>query len=259
MEKPIPLIASLSLIVSKSSVNFGRSKDIINQGGFKIYPGELENLVKEMGLPDCAVVGVPNGYIGEEAVLCAVRTPESELTAAAILASCRERFGTHKSPTSVLFFDDLPRSRIGKVRTGELRNMVAALRAKVRDTETVRRLRTLLPGQRKSFLQSKLRDVVARVLNCDSADVSVEDDATFGSMAMDSIGAVEMTNALGDLFGRPVSATVAFDYPTVGALCDHLLRELFFAPANSPPREAEKQPEDGRSGCDRGDRLQTAG
>jgi hypothetical protein len=42
---------------------------------------------------------------------------------------------------------------------------------------------------------------------------------------------VELRNTLGSAIGRPLPATLLFDYPTIDALADHLLGELFAAPA----------------------------
>jgi hypothetical protein len=48
-----------------------------------------------------------------------------------------------------------------------------------------------------------------------------------GELGLDSLLAVELRNALATALGRPLPATLLFDHPTVDALTDHLLRELW--------------------------------
>ena len=46
-----------------------RKKDMINRGGFKIYPAEVENVLSEFpGVIEAAVVGRPDNVLGERVV-----------------------------------------------------------------------------------------------------------------------------------------------------------------------------------------------
>ena len=62
-----------------------------------------------------------------------------------------------------------------------------------------------------------------------------------GELGLDSLLAVELRNNLGTAIGKTLPATLLFDYPTVDALTDVLLRELGVddaaatAAASSPP------------------------
>ena len=46
-------------------------------------------------------------------------------------------------------------------------------------------------------------------------------------MGLDSLGAVEFANVLGDAVGRAVDATLTFNHPTLSAVTDYLCREIF--------------------------------
>ena len=62
-------------------------------------------------------------------------------------------------------------------------------------------------------------------------------------MGLDSLLAVELRNAIGDVTGRQLPATLLFDYPTLEALSDFLLAELGVAPADTDaPRPVEASP-----------------
>ena len=99
-----------------------RTRDLIISGGFNIAPSEIERVLwSHPAVSDCAVVGVPDPKWGE-AVKAVVElrrgqaVSEGELT-----AFCRERLGGMKTPKSIEFWPELPRSAVGKVMKREVR------------------------------------------------------------------------------------------------------------------------------------------
>lgn len=99
-----------------------RKRDLIISGGFNIFPTEVEQVVMaHPSVQECAVVGVPDEKWGE-AVLAVVEVrPGAAVTAEELLAFCRERLGGVKSPKSLEFTDQLPRTATGKVLRREIR------------------------------------------------------------------------------------------------------------------------------------------
>lgn len=92
----------------------GRSKDMIIRGGANIYPVEVEQTIALVpGVRDVAVVGLPHPEFGEE--VCAVVVADAGVTAAAIIAGCKDRLAAYKVPREVRFVDDLPRNSSGKI------------------------------------------------------------------------------------------------------------------------------------------------
>ncbi|WP_170068074.1 type I polyketide synthase [Lentzea guizhouensis] len=65
---------------------------------------------------------------------------------------------------------------------------------------------------------SLVRDAVSAVLG----HTSVPADATFKSLGLDSIGAVEFGKALSGATGRSLTSTLTYDYPTPAAVAAHL-------------------------------------
>ncbi|MFJ8228329.1 beta-ketoacyl synthase N-terminal-like domain-containing protein, partial [Streptomyces griseus] len=82
-----------------------------------------------------------------------------------------------------------------------------------------RRLNRLSRSEALSAVSDEIRGEVASVLGFGSV-VDVPVGLAFREMGFDSLTAVELRNRLGVLFGVRLSATVVFDYPSVGALAE---------------------------------------
>ncbi len=78
------------------------------------------------------------------------------------------------------------------------------------------------PERREQEVRAVVRAEVTRVLSLDAAS-SVPPDRAFQELGLDSLMAVELRNALGRRVGKTLSATLAFDYPTVDTLSRWLL------------------------------------
>lgn len=103
----------------------GRKGEVINRGGFKIYPGTVEMVLRSFpGLKEAAVVGVPDAIFGELPCACVVRAPGADFAVEQLLAFAAERLTDAAVPTRVLFFDALPRRGSGPVRKDLLRERV---------------------------------------------------------------------------------------------------------------------------------------
>lgn len=93
-----------------------RKREMIITGGFNVYPGEVEQVVSaHKAVQDCAVVGVPDEKWGEAVKAVVQLKPGAQVDSAEIIAFCKERVGSVMAPKSVEFWDDLPKSAVGKV------------------------------------------------------------------------------------------------------------------------------------------------
>jgi acyl-CoA synthetase (AMP-forming)/AMP-acid ligase II len=100
-----------------------RLKDMYICGGFNVYPAEVEQALARLdGVADSAVVGVPDGRLGEVGRAYVVRRAGSALDGDAVTAFLRERLANFKVPREVVFIDELPRNLAGKVLKTELRS-----------------------------------------------------------------------------------------------------------------------------------------
>jgi len=98
-----------------------RKKDMVITGGENVYTREVEHVLHQHpGISAAAVVGIPDAKYGE-ALLAAIVPGRETPDAAEIIEFCRKHLGGYKIPRKFMFVDILPRSSLGKVRKGELR------------------------------------------------------------------------------------------------------------------------------------------
>ncbi|WP_339672834.1 AMP-binding protein [Dasania marina] len=99
-----------------------RKKDMIIVSGFNVYPNEIEAVASEHpGVLECAAVGVPDETKGETIKLFVVLKDKS-VTAKELRAFCKVRLTGYKVPSEIIFYDELPKSAVGKILRRELRD-----------------------------------------------------------------------------------------------------------------------------------------
>jgi fatty-acyl-CoA synthase len=93
-----------------------RKKDMIITGGFNVYCAEVEAAI--MALPqvhECAVIGVPDDKWGEAVKAVIVLGSGELLDEDIVIAHCKSRLGSVKSPKSVEFCSEIPKTPAGKI------------------------------------------------------------------------------------------------------------------------------------------------
>lgn len=99
-----------------------RKKDMIISGGFNVYPSEVEQVIwGHPAVQDCAVIGVPDAQWGEAVKAVVELNQGQSASAEELIALCKEKLGSVKSPKTVDFVATLPRSPVGKVLKKDLR------------------------------------------------------------------------------------------------------------------------------------------
>ena len=93
----------------------GRGSGVINTGGEKVHPQEVENaLLTHPAVTDCVVVGVPDPTWGERvAAIVAVGT--GSVTPEELTDHLRPQLAGYKIPRSIQVVDELPRTPTGKI------------------------------------------------------------------------------------------------------------------------------------------------
>lgn len=105
----------------------GRAKDMIISGGFNIYPSDLEaELLREQGVAEAAVVGVPSRKWGESPFGFVVLKGGAG-DPANIMAAVNERLGKTQRLAALHAIAEMPRSHIGKLLKSDLREEAARL------------------------------------------------------------------------------------------------------------------------------------
>jgi acetyl-CoA synthetase len=108
----------------------GRQDDIIESGGFRIGPGEVEDcLMKHPAVALVGVIGVADPVRGE--IVKAFVLPQAGVTANASLEQdlkdhVKNRLEAHAYPRQIAFVEKMPRTSTGKILRSELRRMHGA-------------------------------------------------------------------------------------------------------------------------------------
>ena len=104
----------------------GRLKEMFLQGGFNVYPVEVENvLAAHPGVALAAGIGIPDPVLGEIGMYFVVpRDPDTPPSAEELTAWCRERLADYKVPRRIEVRGELPTTPAGKIAKALLRGEV---------------------------------------------------------------------------------------------------------------------------------------
>jgi fatty-acyl-CoA synthase len=92
----------------------GRGSVCINTGGEKVFPEEVEEVVKRFaGVRDCVVVGVPDERFGE-AITAVVSSDGRPVDGEQLKAFVKQHLANYKAPKHVVLVDEVYRSPSGK-------------------------------------------------------------------------------------------------------------------------------------------------
>ena len=103
-----------------------RIKDMINMAGFKVWPGEVEQvLYRHPAVLEAAVCGGPDPLKGESVKAAVILKERASATGEDLITFCRERMAVYKVPAAVDFVEELPKSATGKILKRVLREQTA--------------------------------------------------------------------------------------------------------------------------------------
>jgi acyl-coenzyme A synthetase/AMP-(fatty) acid ligase/thioesterase domain-containing protein len=216
----------------------GRLKEMINRGGEKILPSEVDvAIASHPAVLDAATFAIPHPTLGED-VACAVVLRTSPSTEAPVSAVELRRFAAQrlakfKVPRRIYFVDQIPRSELGKPQRWLL-------------TETIVSKSTALPlpadvKERKSDdakdVLYELHAIWSRIL--DRYDLGFDDD--FFCAGGDSLAAINMLVEVDQHFGSLTSALAAsfLDEPTLIHLTNLVNTTLLVTPGQSTSSEIQ--------------------
>ena len=103
-------------------VLLGRGSVCINTGGEKVFPEEVEEVLKEHeAILDAVAVGVPDDKFGEAITAVVEPAPGVDVDEADVIAHVKGRLASYKAPKRVLTVDTIGRAPNGKVDYKRLR------------------------------------------------------------------------------------------------------------------------------------------
>ncbi len=100
----------------------GRLRELINSGGFKVFPGDVEaSLARHPAVAECAVFGVPDAKWGEAVNAAVVLHAGAKTGAEALIAWVKSELGSVKAPKHIWLVPQLARNAAGKVSRAGVR------------------------------------------------------------------------------------------------------------------------------------------
>ena len=108
----------------------GRIKDLLNRGGEKLSPVEIEAaFLTHPAVDEVAVFGIPHPQLGEDLVAAVVLRPGKTVEVRQLRRHLLGRLAPAKVPRTIRFVDALPRTGSEKVRRADLTNWFLAMEA----------------------------------------------------------------------------------------------------------------------------------
>jgi len=108
------LTGDVGYVLPEGVYLLGRRKNLINTGGYKVWPHEVEQAIMENPpVKEAAVVGVEDEKYGE--VVKAFVVTDGKITQEELKAFCRTLLAGYKLPRIIEFRDELPKSSVGKI------------------------------------------------------------------------------------------------------------------------------------------------
>ena len=99
-----------------------RTANALIAGGLNVSPIEIERVIwSHPAVQDCAVIDVPDEKWGEAVKAVGELKQGERVSGDDLIALCKQELSTYKAPKTVEFWDELPRSGVGKVLKRKVR------------------------------------------------------------------------------------------------------------------------------------------
>ncbi len=191
----------------------GRKKEMINRGGTKISPREVDDvLARHPAVADVAVFAIPHRTLGEDVAAAAVLRAPAEVSELDLRRFASDRLAAYKVPRRIVFVESIPKSAMGRPQRGALTEEFGALLA----FKTAGQPGSPSTQRPPTEAEAQLAQIWRRLLGVEH--IGVEDN--FWDLGGNSLSATLMlaqaeTLVLG---GRNLDGSDFFDQPTIAAL-----------------------------------------
>ena len=195
----------------------GRIKELINRGGQKISPKEIDDaLFAHPQVAEAVAFPVAHPTLGEEVAAAVVLEPDGDVSAEALSGFVRERLAGFKAPRRIVFADEIPLGPTGKVQ----RRSLAAAFGLDGDGSAAGTGNGSAAGAERaaSEIEARLAALWADALGLDHVGL----DEDFFLLGGDSLQAVELFLRVEKAFGQRLPRSVLFEAGTVSAMARHI-------------------------------------
>jgi acyl-CoA synthetase (AMP-forming)/AMP-acid ligase II/thioesterase domain-containing protein/acyl carrier protein len=187
----------------------GRIKELINRGGEKIAPAEIDDaLLRHPAVAEAAVFPVPHPRLGEDVGAAVVLRPGEVVTSLELRRFLRTCLVPFKIPRRIHIVASLPKSDTGKIRRHELAGVFGA--------GPVARP----PSTWLSSLEIEIAEIWQRLLERKS--IGLDDE--FFELGGDSLLAMQMLIEVERLIGRKLPDTILFETATIKQLTERVVQ-----------------------------------
>jgi oxalate---CoA ligase len=194
----------------------GRLSDLINRGGEKIAPSEIEAaLQRHPAIAEAAAFATFHPRLGEDVAAAIILHPGAQATPAELRFFLQRELASFKIPRHILTVDQLPKGPTGKVQRRRLRELL--------DGRLGQQATLPVPNLNKASLnlEAELLTLWRRLLKSEA--VTIDDD--FFATGGDSLLAMEMLIEVERLIGHPVPETILFGAETIRQLAPKIATE----------------------------------
>ena len=187
----------------------GRIKELINKGGEKVAPREIEEVfLRFPGVDQAVAFGLPHPELGEDIGIILVPSPGHRIEAAELRQQSLLHLAPWKVPSQVRIMGEIPKGPTGKVRRRELAELVAS----PRPDPALGSFRT---GEEK---YPELEEVVRTIWKESLQREQIGPDEDFFAIGGYSLTALAITTRLEQALGIELPPTILFEAPTIREL-----------------------------------------
>ena len=188
----------------------GRSKEIINKGGEKISPREIDEvLMRHEAIYQALTFSVPHPSLGEEVGVAVVLEKDFELNKIDLQKFAKEYLADFKIPQLIVFMEDIPKGPTGKLQRIGFYNKLKDMNILENSTAQVK--------TEKNKIEEILLKIWQEVLEIEN--LSMEDN--FFEMGGDSLKIKEVLCRASEA-GLEIEVEDMLSYPSVRSLASRL-------------------------------------
>ena len=193
----------------------GRMSDIINRGGEKISPNEVdEALLRHPAVAEAAAFSVPHSRLGEDVAAAVVLRPNMTATSVALRKFLQDHLAPFKIPRQIIFREELPKGTTGKVLRRRLTELLAVGERTASSSNSEQQKSTPPVGT----LAEQVTTVWERLLK----STPIYPDDNFFDKGGDSLLAMQMLSELERLTGQIIPSSILFEATSIRQLLDQL-------------------------------------
>jgi acyl-CoA synthetase (AMP-forming)/AMP-acid ligase II/thioesterase domain-containing protein len=190
----------------------GRIKEIINRGGQKISPREIDEVIgAHPKVAQVVTFPIPDPRLGEDIAAAVILKAGDSITKHGLRSFVAERVADYKVPRQIYFVDRIPTGPSGKVRRVDLAALLGIV-----GTDSLQSLTRAAYVAPSSQTEKTLTEIWTSVLGVEH--IGINDD--FVSLGGDSLLLAQLVLRLHEAGWPQISILTFFDRPTISGLAE---------------------------------------